>query len=201
MRNGRIVISPPGAPEQPAATSAQAAGWGGTAADVAKGAGTGLVRGVEGLIGLPGDLSDLVGRGVQAAGDMLGLPRPPAGAPKALARAIAPPTSSDVVNAETALTGGLHEPQTRAAKYAETIASLAPGALAGPGSTAGNLARFAVAPGAASEAAGELTGDNPWARNIAAILTAALAPRLVTPIPAAPAHTAAGPQPEAAPGS
>ena len=67
-----------------------------------------------------------------------------------------------------------HAPQTTAGKYAYTIGSFLPGALAtpaeGPMGVLGNAIKFGVIPGAASEAVGEATagtGIEPWARFVA----------------------------------
>ena len=67
-----------------------------------------------------------------------------------------------------------YQPQTTAGRYANTIGSFLPGALAtpaeGPMGVVGNAIKFGVIPGAASEAAGEATagtGIEPWARFVA----------------------------------
>ena len=84
------------------------------------------------------------------------------------------PTTADV-NRVADLAGlPSHAPQTTAGKYAYTIGSFLPGALAtpaeGPMGVLGNAIKFGVIPGAASEAVGEATagtGIEPWARFVA----------------------------------
>ena len=154
------------------------------ASDVAKSAGTGLARGVMGVVGAPGDTSDLVDHGVSwliaKAAEKLGML--PAGKtaddfirdaqaldlPRSkLDAAFSAPRTAGIEKVVSSVTGPLYEPQTTAGRYAETIGEFAPGAMIGPGSTVSKLAKFAVAPGVAAEGAGDLTGDNPWARAIA----------------------------------
>jgi hypothetical protein len=71
------------------------------------------------------------------------------------------PTPADVSRVADAVGIPSHEPQTTAGKYAYTIGSFLPGALAtpaeGPLGIVGNAIKFAVVPGSASEAAGEAT--------------------------------------------
>jgi hypothetical protein len=59
-----------------------------------------------------------------------------------------------------------YTPQTTAGKYAYTIGSFLPGAVAAPGEglagVAGNALKFGVVPGLASEAAGEATEGTPY---------------------------------------
>src|ERR1019366_3974734 len=72
-----------------------------------------------------------------------------------------------------------YQPKTTAGKYANTIGEMAPGAALMPGNIAGNLLKFGVLPGAASEAAGEATqgtGAEPYARLAGAVLGGGAAP-------------------------
>jgi hypothetical protein len=69
--------------------------------------------------------------------------------------------------------GEFHKPQNTAEHYAETIGSFLPSVAAGPGSLGTRLVMQAMVPGAASEAAGQLTKGSaaePWARFGAAVL-------------------------------
>lgn len=73
------------------------------------------------------------------------------------------------------VTGPAHEPTTRAGRFASTAAEFVPGAMiGGPGGMVRNVATFGIAPGLASEAAGQLTEGSaaePWARGGAALAT------------------------------
>ena len=84
------------------------------------------------------------------------------------------PTTADVNRVADVAGLPSHQPPTTAGKYAYTVGSFLPGALAtpaeGPMGVVGNAIKFGVIPGAASEAAGEATagtGIEPWARFIA----------------------------------
>ena len=75
-----------------------------------------------------------------------------------------------------------YQPQTTPGKYALSVGSFLPGAVLTPETSipkvAANVAKYAIAPGAASEAAGELYQGTPYegtARNVAAIATGGLA--------------------------
>lgn len=126
-----------------------------TAGGLVKSAGTGLVRGAEYLAGLPGDL----GKGVDWLFDKVGGPATPE--QQAQLNALRPPSSSDVINAETKLTGGLHTAGNRAERATENIASFIPASLGGPEAIAANVLKRGVLPGAVSEAAGQATEGTP----------------------------------------
>ena len=71
--------------------------------------------------------------------------------------------------------GADYDPQTTWGEYGRTVGSFVPGALLGPGGTVAKITKFAVAPGLASEAAGQVTKGTtwePWARGGAALGTA-----------------------------
>lgn len=160
----------------------------GTTEDVAKSAGTGLVRGVAGVLGLPGAIKQGMDWGVGKLFDLAGAPAPdPRGV--AIRDKFSPPTPEDIRNAGTALTGiNLYEPQTTAGKYAKTVGEFVPGALAGPGGALSNVVKFGVLPGLASEAAGQATegtGLEPFARAGAALTTGGAAALLSRPSTAA----------------
>ncbi len=163
-------------------------------ADMAKSGGVGVGKGVIGLAGLPGDLSELGARGMdrmtQFISSKIGdnyTPRPDQPFRGG---------SGQIQKAVEGVTGDFYKPQTTAGKYAETIGEFAPGLIGGGG--AGALARRAltnvIAPGVASEAAGQATegtAAEPYAR-VAAAMAGGLAPaaigRAVTPLPASPAR-------------
>ncbi len=129
----------------------------GPVGDVVKSAAAGALKGAAGLVGALGDAS--------GDGFPLGVPSP--SNPVAMLAAV---KSKPIIDTIGSFFGGVHEPETRAGKYAETIASFAPAAGA-PGSMAARLARVAV-PGAMSEGAGQLTegtAAEPYARMIGAL--------------------------------
>lgn len=144
-----------------------------TAVDVAASLGSGIERGIVGLAGLPGDVGSIMRSVAGIEGPrQTGLT----------------PTSQQVVGAYERVRGGLHKPQTTAGEYAQTIGEFAPGAFL-PGGMARRAANV-VAPGVASEAAGQATEGTPlepYARIGGAVLGGMapnMASRAVTPFPA-----------------
>jgi len=137
--------------------------------DIAKSAVSGLGQGVAGLAGLPGLAQQGLEAGVGAIGQGLGLP------PQQLSPRFQVPGPSQITRA----LGADYTPQTMPGQYTQTAASFVPGALLGgvPRSAtqlAGQLGKYALAPGIASEAAGQATSGTaaePYARIGAAVLT------------------------------
>lgn len=148
---GRVKTSPPPAPVSTLGT--------------VEAAGTGLVRGVESAVGGLGDMSALTDAALQRAGvgdtvkrlvkAGLSALNPAYGVTNALG--IKAPTTSDVISAETNLTGGLHKAANPIEQGVENVASFVPASLAGEGNLATRVLMQGVAPGAASEVAGDLT--------------------------------------------
>jgi hypothetical protein len=139
-----------------------------TLADAGKSFASGVGRGVTGLIGLPGTISDAFNNGMSY---VTGLPRLPQ----------SPLSSETITNAANYVSNDAlaYEPKTTAGEYAGTVGEFLPGAALG-GANVGNLVRFGVLPGLASEAAGQATEGTsvePYAR-IAAALVAPAAPAL-----------------------
>lgn len=141
----------------------------------AKALGSGLLEGVAGLAGLPGDIAELGARGIDRAsqfvGGKLGLDIKP--------RTDQDPTygSAAAMRAVEGVTGELPKPQTGLERTLHTIGSFAPAILGGPESLATRIGTRAVLPGLASEAAGTLTQGTdaePYAR-IAGALGGAVA--------------------------
>lgn len=143
---------------------------------------TGLQRGAAAVVGFPrqitdwgGDLADMA---VEGGRHLAGLPQEEidrraqrdrefdAAHPELTQSGVNMfPRTQDVDTAFQSVTGPYHEPQNRGERYTETIASMAPAALA-PGGPMTRAARVVI-PGAASEAAGEATEGTPlepWAR-------------------------------------
>lgn len=125
------------------------AGDSSTFGDIAKSLGTGVVRGLEGIAGLPGDIAEYGTRGINAlTGSNL--------------KNRVPFATSDLVRQRLEDEGGLqlHKPEGIAGEYAQTIGEFAPGMLLPGGaskSIAGKIASNVVAPALASETAGQLT--------------------------------------------
>lgn len=171
----------------PAQTAAPAKTWGETAADVGRSVGGGLSKGVAGLAGLPADAANLVTMGYDAAqGLATGMPYQQV---RAQNEAKAPVKADAIAqyggDALNKAYGYDYQPQTTAGKYAETVASFAPGAALGPGGLMRRFMLGAGLPGAASEAAGQATAGTdmePYARIGAALATPSLAARAITPI-------------------
>jgi len=163
-----------------------------SAADIAKSAGVGVAKGGIGIAGLPGDLSELGARGIDRAtrfiGGKFGIDIAP--------REDRAPTygSSDIQKGVESYTGPFYKPQTTAGKYAETVGEFAPGLIGGPAGLGRRALTNVVAPGIASEAAGQATEGSKYetAARIAGAMAGGIAPsvgaRAVTPIPASPAR-------------
>lgn len=171
----------------------------GVVADVAKSAGTGVVKGALGLAGSVGDLSDLGAKGIEKASnfisDKLGIERyKRPDAPSALNNI---PTSQSLERNLESVTGQpLRKPQTMAGEYAQTAGEFVPALLGGGEGLMAKLATRVAAPAVASETAGQLTKGTeaePYARLIGALSSpAALAAgrRVITPLPATAERTA-----------
>lgn len=162
--------------------------WADSAKDAAQTALPSLARGAAALAGLPGDAASALNMGIDKATSALGASPPPL--PDVL------PTTKNI--SDVTGVSGLHQPTTGTGKVVNAIGEMAPAALMGPGSVASNLARFAVAPGAVSEAAGQIadkaTNLPDWAspaiRATTALGTAAFGHKLITPRPVPPQFTA-----------
>ena len=144
--------------------------------DVAQAGAAGISRGITSLADLPGQAAGAVGglleRGATAAGAD---PSFAAGLGSAVSGAIPGGTARQDI---AELTGGATEfrGETLPGQFAGTVGEFLPGAAIGGGG-AGALARFGVAPGIASEAAGQVTEGTqfePIARTVAALATPAL---------------------------
>lgn len=122
-----------------------------TGADVAQSLPTGVIKGAIGLASVPGELARLLGQGADAAAERItGQPIPEAVKANKIATALG---NENLTRQFESATGKLYEPQTTAGKFARTIGEFIPGA----GGSLASQMRFAVAPGIASEAAGQAT--------------------------------------------
>jgi len=176
-----------------------------TLKDVAASGASGVARGTADLVGLPGTLSDLGKSGMDwllskgyetVTGD-----KPEPGSFFAGLSGQTPSQFSGprARSGLSAVTGGAseYEPQTTAGEFAGTVGEFLPGAVAFGGLSPSNLARFGVAPGLASEGAGQLTEGTPYepyariAAALAAPVALSAARKLVTPIGVSPERSAA----------
>lgn len=158
------------------------------AQDIVQGAGRGLIEGGGSILGMPADLWHMLDRGYQNAlsrgAEKLGLltPEQSAALREPIGEVEKPALNSDVINrhllgvAKT-LGADTSEPTTGAGKATETVASFLPSAATMGGTTlpavGKSLLKYGLAPGAASEAAGEATAGTevePYARAAGAIL-------------------------------
>lgn len=134
-------------------TAPKAAPTVGFGEDVARSAGAGFGRGALGLIGLPGDVRNLVEMGLQKAGYSLG------------ERYV--PTSEEVVSKAKEVMPSLaqhldYEPQYAPSKYAKTAAEFLPSAIIpGGGLGLGARAAGAVGAGLATQATENYLKDTP----------------------------------------
>ena len=156
--------------------------------DIVKGAAGGLGRGVSGLAGAAGDLSEYGARGIDWAtrkiGGALGYDIAPRQAPQEPSYGSAAARR----NLES-VTGPLYEPKTIPGQFVSTIGEFAP-AAALPGSLAARAVNTVI-PAVTSETAGQLTkgtAAEPWARGIGGVLGGVGGAKLITP--AAPASAA-----------
>jgi hypothetical protein len=153
-----------------------------------KSAGTGAARGAEALVGLPGDIN----KGVEWLADKIGNNVAPLTAEQKATLAelrsnnpgLLPklPTTDQVISAETALTGGLHDPQNSAERHAEYVSSFLPQALLGPEALLKNVVKRGVVPGVASDALGT-AGDavNPTLGTVGRVAGALVSPGVKRP--------------------
>lgn len=155
-----------------------------TAIDAARSFGTGLQRGITGIMGLPGDVQALGNwaseQGVRFGARLTGRDlsedeiRATGRAANMLNIGGDLPRSHQITETIEQVQGRpQYEPQTTAGEYARTVGEFAPAAVS-PGGAMTRIVR-AVAPAAASETAGQFTEGTeaePWARLGAALLTA-----------------------------
>ena len=118
----------------------------------------GLARGVVGLAGLPGTASDAFDAGMTYAGKKVGIIPEEWNAPQNTF------SGSNMTAAMSDLTGGAtdYKGETRASRMAGTVGEFLPGAALFGGMSPGNLTRFGVVPGVASETAGEMAKDSEY---------------------------------------
>lgn len=158
--------------------------WGaikGTAADMAKSLGSGILSGTTALLDAPGALLNAAGDVAASGLDAVGAPNLAVGMRSAFKGG--PMGTGDTAGAaaDLAIPGARDfQPQTTAGEYSQTVGEFLPGSLLGGTGVGGNLLRYGVLPGLASEAAGQATEGSeyePMARVAAAIATPLLTGR------------------------
>jgi hypothetical protein len=144
-----------------------------TLADVGMSTAQGIQSGIQGIVGLPGDVQQLAGMGASWGAGKLGFsPEVQEGA-KSLGLPQLP-TSGDVGAFAESIIGPKYKPQTDVGRYVGSVAEMVPSAVAGPGSLARKGA-MAVLPGVSMEAAKDVSGGNPVAEAAAGIGASLLA--------------------------
>lgn len=153
--------------------------WGEIGKDVGLSAAQGFQSGFQGLLGMPGDLQNLAGNVAGWGAGKLGYDPATQQSVRDVARRVPTlglpvdlPTTEDV-NKTFESVIGKYTPQTDWGRYARPVGEFAPAAMTGPGGVLRKTA-MAVIPGLATEAAGDLTNQNPYAKAIAGIGTAVL---------------------------
>ncbi len=171
------------------------------ALDAYKGLGTGAIKGTLALGGMVGDLTNLGAQGLEKASNAVSgaLGVEPYKRPETPSVLNAIPTSESLTKQLTGALGDFHQPKTEYGKASESVGQFIPGAVAatatGGGSLIGNIARYAVLPGAATytaERALPETKYKPYLVGAAGVGAGLVNPiRAVTPFPANTARQAA----------
>lgn len=143
------------------------------AEDAAKSFGSGVGIGTSALLGLPRDIADLTGVGVEWLAGKAGIdPQTAKSAYEAINPTSRLPSSATVRGNIESVTGEFYKPQTTVGEYSQTIGEFAPSALAGPGGLARKAVMTAV-PAIISETAGQATkgtSAEPYARAAGALV-------------------------------
>lgn len=170
------------------------------AVDAYKGLGTGTIKGTLALGGALGDLTDLGAKGIEKASnyvaDKLGVEPYQRPEKPSVLNAI-PTTESLTGRLKEALGEDFYKPKSDYGKLTERIGEFVPGAATASvtGAPIATMARYAVAPGAATFAAEKVLPETDYKPYLVAGagLGASLAnpSRLVSPLPASPARQAA----------
>lgn len=117
--------------------------------DAARSIPGGIAKGITGLAGLPGTVSDLASSGLDYIGNKI------TGADIHTGNNLL--SGASLANIASKPTGGFYEPKTTLGHYAETAAEFAPAALGGGPLTLGKVLGRVAAPAIGSEAAGQAT--------------------------------------------
>jgi hypothetical protein len=139
-----------------------------SAIGMGKQAGIGVAKGAIGLAGMPGDITDLLTKGTQAAGnfvaDKLGLDRAPEPGPSGVQN------SADIQKQVEQVTGPFRQPQNQNEADAQTIGEFLPAAMAGPGGFARKVITQDLIPAATTITAGRFSDQNPYVKALAGFL-------------------------------
>lgn len=167
------------------------------AADIAKSAGTGLVKGALGVAGM---IPDISAAAHSAANKYLFDPLLNATIGKPSHPEVAPTVdinktfgSEGLQKSLESVTGELHKPQTTAGEYAQTAGEFTPALLGGGEGLISKLATRVALPAAASETAGQVTkgtAAEPYARIAGAIGGGVAGSKLASTLAKAPAAVA-----------
>ena len=135
---------------------------------MAESLGSGVVKGVAEMAGIPGDVKALAPTSPSATADLPeGWYKNVVGGLESFNKAIQPPTSSDILN-KVQEAVPLHDPQNQAEQALSTIGEFVPGAVTGSSeaSIPARVLKYAVAPGAAVQAASDVPGleDHPYVK-------------------------------------
>lgn len=177
------------------------------AVDFGKSVGSGIVRGLEGIPGTPGDVQQLTGVASDALRSKLGMAEKPGEEPSLLSQVLFGnprvgqgqlPNTEDVDSVVRQHIGDFnYTPQTTAGRYGKVGGEFLPNIVGGPGRLATRAATRVALPAIGSETAGRLTEGTayePYARVAGAVagsVTPNVAARAVTPFPAIPERLAA----------
>ena len=152
-----------------------------TAADMGKSLGSGIVSGATALLDAPGALMNATGDLAASGLEAVGAPNLAVGMRSAFKGG--PMGTGDTAGsaADLVMPGARDfQPQTTPGEYSKTVGEFLPGSLLGGTGMGGNLLRYGVLPGLASEAAGQATEGTqyePMARVAAALATPLLTGR------------------------
>lgn len=176
--------APPAAPDLTQSMQPQSDS---TGMDMLKSAGSGLVQGAAGLISVPAQLGDLLGKKVTSGIDyMMGVP------PEETAQRQAKVSDYGRTLPNPAnIQGPEYQPQTTAGKFTQTVGQFLPSTLAGGPAGMGAKLLSATLGGIGSETAGQtaqkfMPEADSYARIVGGVvggLSPALARRAVTPLP------------------
>lgn len=147
--------------------------------DALKSLGVGVAKGVVGLAGMPGDITEIANHGGDWVDEHALTPEQQAKIPSTFDERFSGraanmfPTSGEIQKSVEGKTGAFYDPRTTIGQYAQTAGEFLPSIVGGPETLATRLATRVAAPAIASETAGQLTqgtAAEPWARLAGAVV-------------------------------